>query len=498
MNDDFVFKKLLCFGLFPEKLEGIFTSEKFGEWIIKNEGHLNIFPQERFSMLEYKLTRNNNAPRQLSIPHPIGYFKLCKEIKNYWGRINKNFQSKYYIEKSMVCPKTNNKNQRLVSMANYDKKPHEDQLKLDKQFGKKYLVCADISSCFSSIYTHSISWALVGKTVSKNNQFNKSAWYNFIDKTCQNLQDGETRGIPIGPDTSFVLSEIILSKIDRVLKNYNYVRYIDDYSCSCGTKEEAEKFIRDLSNNLEKYKLCLNAKKTKILEYPKAMNEDWVRKLRMAIEWQTIGEKEKDSVVGFLDLSSELFEKNPSESSIRYAAKVLNNKKFVDYSTYKLVLRYFLNLTFLFPYIVDTCDQLIFQGVNSFKSDIAEINSILEGALEIILTEHIKYRRSDAIVWSLFLAIKYRLTVPNFTKIERSILKTNDPISVLMAFLYKRVRKENTNIYKNLISEVNNDEWWLFVYEISRIENLRINNLNMEKIRNSNITFLSNELISSI
>jgi len=419
---------------------------------------------------------------------------LVKEIVNNWKKIEKLFQPTFYKEKSMVCPKIGNKNQRLVSLESYDKNPEVEQLQLDKQFGKKYLVHADISSCFPSIYTHSISWALVGKKIAKNNQFNQRIWYNKIDKACQNLQDGETRGIPIGLDTSTILFEIILSKIDQALKNYDYIRFIDDYACSCETKEVAEKFIRDLSKNLEEYKLYLNIKKTKILEYPKAINEDWVRRLRIAIEWESIGKKEKDSVIGFLDLASELFEKNPDESSIRYAAQVLKKKNYKDYPTYKLVLRYFLNLSFLFPYIIDTCDFLIGRGLIIFKNQKTEIKIIVQEAFEKVLREHSKYRRSDAITWCLYLAIEYELVINNFTKIENDILKTKDPIPVLMVYLYKKVRKETIDYYKKLILKVDASEWWLFVYEISRIENIQLSDTEMEKIKNAGITFLSDEI----
>jgi len=498
MDKDIVYKKLLCFGLFPEKLDGIFLSEKFGEWVIKNELNLQNLSKNKFSLLNYKLTRNNNAPRQMGIPHPFGFFQLNQKIRDNWDKINKNFQKPFYKEKSMVCPKLDNKNKRLVSMANYDKNPEEDQLQLDKQFGKKYLVHADISSCFPSIYTHSISWALVGKKESKANQLKKNKWYNKLDKACQNLQDGETRGIPIGADSSTILCEVILSKIDQSLKKFDYIRFIDDYNCSCETKEDAEKFIRDLSKSLEEYRLCLNIKKTKIIEYPKAINEDWVRKLRQAIEWKTITKKDKDSVIGFLDLSSELFEKNPNESSIRYATQVLKKKKYEDYSIYKLVLRYFLNLSFLFPYIIDTCDDLVEKGKKFSKVEQNEIKTCLEKAFEKILNEHTKYRRSDAITWSLFLSIKSGLTISNFTKIEKEILKTKDPISVLMVYLYKKTRKENIDSYKKLILKVDESEWWLFVYEISRIENIKMQNSEMEKIRNAKITFLSSVITSRL
>ncbi len=37
----------------------------------------------------------------------------------------------------------------------------------DLLIGKRYLVKADISTCFPSIYTHSIPWALIGKDDAK-------------------------------------------------------------------------------------------------------------------------------------------------------------------------------------------------------------------------------------------------------------------------------------------------------------------------------------------
>lgn len=493
LERDIVYEKLLCFGLFPEKLSEIFTSEEFGKWVLNNEENVTISKNNAYLLMSYKLTRNNNAQRQMGIPYPFGYLRLCRDIRNNWLKISKDFKKNYYSEKSMVCVKFDNKNKRLVSMAAYDKNPDVEQFRLEKQFGKKYLVRADISSFFPSIYTHTIPWALVGKAKAKKDRF-KNVWFAKIDKACQCLQDWETRGLPIGPDTSTILAELILSKVDNKLKKYEYVRFIDDYECSCDSKDDAEKFILDLSKNLEEYKLYLNINKTEIIEYPKAINEYWVRMLRQSIEWKTISKKDKDSVIGFLDLSSELFKINPDESTIRYATQVIKNKQFKDFETYKLVLRYFLNLSFLFPYIIDTCDDLIYRGLLTFKSKETEIKDSLQVAFKKILEEHSKNRRSDALTWCLFLVIKFGLTINNFNKIEKDILRTKDPIPILMCYLYNKIIKNDVSKYIKLISDVDDSEWWLFVYEVSRIEGLRLDNDNMERIRKDNISFISKSL----
>lgn len=135
----------------------------------------------------------------------------------------------------------------------------------------------------------------------------KDFWCNELDAAIRNMQDGESKGVPIGSDASAIVAELVLSQIDQTLHKYEYVRFIDDYKCYCETKEQAEDFIRELSFCLEEYRLKLNTKKTKILELPQALTDDWVRKLKQFIEWKEIDRVNKDKVLGFLDLSSELF-----------------------------------------------------------------------------------------------------------------------------------------------------------------------------------------------
>ena len=67
----------------------------------------------------------------------------------------------------------------------------------DLLIGMRYIVKADISKCFQSIYTHSLTWALIGKEAAKTNRYGN--WYNDIDKFSQNIKDGETHGLLIGP-----------------------------------------------------------------------------------------------------------------------------------------------------------------------------------------------------------------------------------------------------------------------------------------------------------
>jgi len=117
----------------------------------------------------------------------------------------------------------------------------------------KYVVRADISNCFPSIYTHAIPWALAGIEEAKINQRNDSIWYNLLDHDTRALKDNETHGILIGPHSSNLISEIILVAVDDELQQYKYTRCIDDYTCFVSSQQEADNFVIDLANALKKH-----------------------------------------------------------------------------------------------------------------------------------------------------------------------------------------------------------------------------------------------------
>jgi hypothetical protein len=137
----------------------------------------------------------------------------------------------------------------------------------------RFLLKADVAEYYRSVYTHCIPWALAGKDVAKAAlRNNESLWCDPLDKTTQWGQGGQTNGIPCGPDTSFVLGELILSAVDAALEpKVRFVsgyRYFDDYEFAVGSQGEAEEALFHLQDELGKFCLQLNPVKTKIIHLP--------------------------------------------------------------------------------------------------------------------------------------------------------------------------------------------------------------------------------------
>ena len=158
----------------------------------------------------------------------------------------------------------------------------DDFTELEKRFG--LLLHVDIVKCFPSIYTHSISWAVRGKTATKESlgkhDRDKPPFDVAFDKLLQDMNYKETNGIAVGPELSRIFAEIILQRIDasvygalekeglRVGVDYWCCRYIDDYFVFINSDELRHRFVKVLSVELEKYKLYLNAEKNSMVARP--------------------------------------------------------------------------------------------------------------------------------------------------------------------------------------------------------------------------------------
>ncbi len=141
--------------------------------------------------------RNTNVPRALGIPNPAAYQVLCKYISEIWPELQNYFEKQTKDQSHIISrihirkmKKTNS----LFSM-NYKNWQTDGTPEPDLLLGAKYLVHADISNYFSSIYTHAISWALVGKDTAKEEKNNSEKWYNKLDFYTRKIKSGETHGL---------------------------------------------------------------------------------------------------------------------------------------------------------------------------------------------------------------------------------------------------------------------------------------------------------------
>lgn len=467
---------LLGHGLFADKLPPVFTSLPFYQFCVVN--HKHRFCGSPQDYIRYDSVRNTNVPRALSIPTPFAYLKLCKCLSEHWIKIqkhlNKKTKNQTYKHSQIHIQKLKDSDVLFRMSLNYANRDPELEMKLNTlPILKRFCVRADISSCFPSVYSHSLVWALIGKTRAKKELANKKKYinnyYNQIDKCSMNIKNGETNGLLIGPHSSNLLSEIILCCIDQKLvsKHYAFSRYIDDYCCYTETEEKAEKFILDLALELKKFELALNTKKTKIFKLPLPQEDDWISALNAFF----IGsEKAKNGktifkfkrLVPFLDLAIKLSTETGNCAVFTYAIKIISN-----YYLGKKSLNYYISflhhLVCLYPYLVHWMEEYVFQP---FNVSTTEISSIAHDLYDVGVKKHIYEACSFALYWSIRYDFEFDR---NYAK---NAVNSEDCIFMVMAYLIaKRYNvKLNNKVLRDKaikLSENPNDfeRHWLFVYE---------------------------------
>ncbi len=155
----------------------------------------------------------------------------------------------------------------------------EEFLALERRYPVLWML--DISNCFGSIYTHSVSWAMKSKDVVKRHlQASANTFGGEIDREMREANWAETNGILVGPELSRIFAEIILQDVDiraakHIEKRRDHLsgrfavrRYVDDYFIFAANEVVAAEVAEVVAAELETYHLSFNSKKTTKLARP--------------------------------------------------------------------------------------------------------------------------------------------------------------------------------------------------------------------------------------
>lgn len=462
--------KGLLLGIFPNQLPSIISAVDYADYAIADLEHLK--PNLSYDYIRFMTLRNTNVMRRMGIPTPQNHAALCSHISQHWelicDHIEKHTKNQTHKVSRIHIRKSSNAG-RLFNMSykNFD---------LDGYPGAyipiyhKYTVSIDIAQFFPSIYSHSLPWAIVGKDIARKNQ-GDDLWYNKFDRLLRNCKNQETNGILIGPDTSSVISEMLLCVVDGDLveKGYSYIRNIDDYTCYCRSLEEAERFIKDARKSLGRFELSLNDKKTAIVKSPSPMEAAWISVLqRHNIKGEySIGDSGKSylkvlGVRNIWSLAEELFLAHDENSAIiNYTIKIIYKYE-LGYNALRFYLDRLLHMAILYPYLCPLLEEFVFDRYRVVKSEIRRFSNYI---LEIGLVENNEQMCLYAMVW----AVKYKYSV-EFPPELSQVFSFDDPVFNLVDYLYMVENKsveaiEMHRAHMQILAKSSFSRNWLYLYE---------------------------------
>lgn len=348
---------------------------------------------------------------------------------------------------------------------------------IEYQSGASHIVNADISKCFPNIYTHSIPWAIHGKAKAKKNRSDLTLDGNILDKACQILSDNQTNGIAIGPHSSNVISEIILTKVDLSLLNRGYCKFyrnIDDYTFFAESAQESEAFIRDLNMSLREYELYLNDKKTSIKTMPQPAVVRWINELKSFTF--SAGVIRYSEVRRFLDLALTLANSSGNSAVLNYAIKSIPDR--LNNRAKKMVTTEVTNLCLAYPYLTPIMQESVFEKHRHNLTD-QQIEKFVKKLIRI----GINRIYPDSIAFSIYFAMKYDFNI-NLSEDEcNEIIAIDDCLTNVLLWDYatrnghqkaiKRLKSKASSFKGQVVAD--QDSQWLLLYTVWNEATLRGN-----------------------
>lgn len=132
-----------------------------------------------------------------------------------------------------------------------------------------HILHTDVTDCYGSLYTHSISWAIHGLEEAKKNKKDNSLLGNKIDSHIQAGRYGQTNGISQGSVLMDFVAEIVLGYVDEQINfaigqptDFRILRYRDDYRIFANSDDRAEEILKVISDKLRSVGMRIGVAKT--------------------------------------------------------------------------------------------------------------------------------------------------------------------------------------------------------------------------------------------
>lgn len=453
-------RRLLDRGFYPVELPPVFRTRRYSNVAtlvpqsLTYSGSTTFFDGATFK----------GHLRTFGVINPISYLYLSRHIADNWGHISA-------VLKLSNCTGARPKfpalaeGGRAITVASI-----ASQSSARRHLASSYPVITslDINRFYGSIYTHSIPWAALGKESAKAAHANGSlagTWSDTLDRLARNCNQRQTIGIAIGPDTSRIVSELLLTRIDRELiaagsglVSSQIFHNIDDYQIGAlnisGAEDAQSVFVRTIA----RYELRLNDHKTSIdsgLEFAP---------LNFQRRFDTLRAQSGANLIEhFFDILYREISLNPNANVVGYTLKRFAHP-LVHNSEQELLKEYLQRLLLASPHQARWIFPILL-GIYRQRGTNPEIRRIILWGIDTCA------RRNDvgSILWFLYAAIFLAINVTS-TVTEKCFGMSN-PLVDLMLYHGRSLgyfSVQMASMRRRYFAADLKTPFWLTLYEVER------------------------------
>jgi hypothetical protein len=475
MTRDERVEALLARGYFPKELPPPFTSAAFASstanivphWAAHEAGlsekQRRAYPPiSRYT--RFDMARKGHSRRMLGVPNPVNQYYLTSAIAEHQDELELiSAGSPISLTSAQVSPAGS----RAVTMP---KLSLLSEKRIQAYSTARAILQTDVLSFYHAIYTHSIPWALHGKKVAKRNRNTNdpAVFGNRIDALLRTCQDGQTIGIPVGPDTSRIISEVILCAIEKQIGGEHFAqltagyRYMDDFFMCFASRVDAEAFLAALREAVLGFDLQLNASKTVIMDALSFNEESWPGDIAQLKLGNSTSDQRRDLIRFFTEIIR-LSKTWPDESIATFAIRK-TSRSLIHRDNWDIYEPFLLRIARENSNCLDSVVKILCTYSAAGYPLSGRIGDFVHGMIE----EHAPYNHHYEVVWTLWLcrSLSIRLgerATQLAAKVENSLC------ACLVLMLRSRTLLTGRGAISDWMTSVTPDdllgEHWMLVYE---------------------------------
>ena len=411
---------LLRKGYFPENLPPPFTSTFIADYFLLHSTRSYLTnPHNTVRSAIYNGSKRGQTRRIFSAVHPVTSHDMATFVSTRWAEITSFYKQENV---SFSIPEHNEDADRALTINSHVALEEE---KIDRLSAYRFIAATDISRFYYSIYTHSIPWAYHGKKTAKEDRSTRSArvFFNRADWIVRNGQDGQTVGIPVGPDISRVFAEIIGTAIDRDFRrriagtDCEILRHVDDVWIGTHSHADAERALSRYREAIREFELDINENKTRILAEDFGFVDDWPSEISEKIEFALTasGRKGRERLRSAMEYSFSMAVKRNDDGILKYVLRYIDQHG-LSKKHWNVIEPFLKRLTVHFGHTIDYVARiLVWRYLASKDLDIDSWSSILLKSLNT----NARLGNDSEICWTIYLhhVLKIKISHDNACRV---------------------------------------------------------------------------------
>jgi hypothetical protein len=502
----------------PNEIPPALTARHFAAWCRAEYQNLSGTRNSLQSVTHYErfsVPRETGVRRDLALVHPAPQLLVSLILTDQHQRIRNLIKG---TEISRYDPGSDIPNFRAfkgISFRGLD----QDRSAISRK--RPFILTADISRFFYTIYTHSLEWAVRGKNRVKE-QMTTSAgrrarrtnphWTQELDTALGLCQSRETFGIPVGPDTSRIIAEVLLSGVHkeqplaRHLTGAPGYRLVDDFFLGFDTETQCRDTLTALRNALSSFNLQLNEDKTDIRSARAIFTDNWRFELIQRPLYEPNPALEAKNIRDYSELALYHANATGTASPVRWATRRLHNMQ-PDSRNFHLLLSVLLRFGRDFPTCIELVATFIINNKTSCRHP--EIRAEIEQWLRAIFRSEGQHGHDFEVAWALVVcgALDIKISRGDFGAYSESVCSV---VFAILGLLNER---------RLLSDPLSRFEWrtetkksglhgahWLMFYESVRRKwtsdramiSVVTSDPFMSRLVNARVTFLDDSIFSNV